>query len=49
MGDQDIREYDVQARNTDVFGRVLCGARHHHFIVDGPVHFGKGSWNDGSQ
>jgi uncharacterized OsmC-like protein len=32
-----LREYHVTARSTDVFGRVLCGAREHHFIVDGPV------------
>ena len=35
-----IREYDVAARSTDVFGRVLCSARDHHFIVDGPVQNG---------
>lgn len=35
-----IREYDVSARTTDVFGRVLCSARTHHFIVDGPVQNG---------
>jgi uncharacterized OsmC-like protein len=35
-----VREYDVGARSTDVFGRVLCSARDHHFIVDGPVQNG---------
>lgn len=35
-----LREYDVAARTTDVFGRVLCSARTHHFIVDGPVQNG---------
>ena len=35
-----IREYEVGARSTDVFGRVLCSARTHHFIVDGPVQNG---------
>jgi uncharacterized OsmC-like protein len=35
-----IREYDVHARSTDVFGRVMCSAREHHFIVDGPVQNG---------
>jgi uncharacterized OsmC-like protein len=35
-----IREYEVSARSTDVFGRVLCSARQHHFIVDGPVQNG---------
>ena len=36
MAQADIRQYDVTAASTDVFGRVLCGARNHHFIVDGP-------------
>src|SRR5207248_2097436 len=35
-----LREYDVSARSTDTFGRVLCSARDHHFIVDGPVQNG---------
>ena len=35
-----IREYRIAARSTDVFGRVLCSARQHHFIVDGPVQNG---------
>ena len=35
-----IREYDVSAKTTDVFGRVLCQARTHHFVVDGPVQNG---------
>lgn len=35
-----IREYRVDARSTDVFGRVLLSAREHHFIVDGPVQNG---------
>lgn len=35
-----IREYAVAARSTEVFGRVLCSARNHHFIVDGPVQNG---------
>jgi uncharacterized OsmC-like protein len=35
-----IREYEVRARSTDVFGRVLCSAREHHFIVDGPAQNG---------
>ena len=34
------RTYSVEARSTDVFGRVLCDCREHHFIVDGPVHNG---------
>lgn len=40
MAQQDIREYDVSAKSTDVFGRVLCNARNQHFIVDGPVQNG---------
>jgi uncharacterized OsmC-like protein len=36
MAQSDIRQYDVTAASTDIFGRVLCGARNHHFIVDGP-------------
>ncbi|MFL5581309.1 MAG: OsmC family protein [Gemmatimonadaceae bacterium] len=32
-----VRRVQVRARSTDVFGRVLCSARDHHFIVDGPV------------
>ncbi|HUP88335.1 MAG TPA: hypothetical protein VM100_03250 [Longimicrobiales bacterium] len=36
----DIRNYAVAARSTDTFGRVLCSARTHHFIIDGPVQNG---------
>jgi uncharacterized OsmC-like protein len=36
----DIRRYDVSARSTDVFGRVLCGCRDQHFVADGPVQNG---------
>jgi uncharacterized OsmC-like protein len=35
-----VSEYDVAARSTDVFGRVLCGVRDHHFVIDGPVQNG---------
>jgi uncharacterized OsmC-like protein len=35
-----LREYDVSAKSTDVFGRVMCSARDQHFIVDGPVQNG---------
>ena len=35
-----VREYEVRARSTETFGRVLCSARTHHFIVDGPVQNG---------
>ena len=36
----DVREYSVAARSTDVFGRVECSARHHTFLIDGPVQNG---------
>jgi uncharacterized OsmC-like protein len=36
MAQADIRQYDVTAASTEIFGRVLCGARNHHFVVDGP-------------
>jgi len=36
MAEADIRQYEVGAASTDTFGRVLCAARNHHFIVDGP-------------
>jgi uncharacterized OsmC-like protein len=32
-----VRTYEAEARSTDVFGRVLCRARDHHFVVDGPT------------
>jgi uncharacterized OsmC-like protein len=35
-----IREYDISARSTPVFGRVMVSARNHHVIVDGPVQNG---------
>lgn len=35
-----VRTYQVAAKSTDVLGRVLCSARDHHFIVDGPVQNG---------
>jgi uncharacterized OsmC-like protein len=35
-----VRSYSVAARSTDTFGRVLCSARDHHFVVDGPVQNG---------
>ncbi len=40
MAETDIRRYDVQAQSTETFGRVLCGCRNHHFVVDGPVQNG---------
>ena len=40
MTASDIRSYAVQARSTDIHGRVLCSVRNHHFIIDGPVQNG---------
>jgi uncharacterized OsmC-like protein len=40
MAQADIREYETQAASTAVFGRVVCSARNHHFIVDGPIQNG---------
>src|SRR5215471_18023525 len=40
MAQSDIREYEARAVSTDLFGRVLCSARNHHFVVDGPVQNG---------
>jgi uncharacterized OsmC-like protein len=34
------REYAVEGRSTDTFGRVLCSTRDQHFVVDGPVQNG---------
>lgn len=36
MTQAEIRQYDVRAASSNVFGRVLCGARNHHLVVDGP-------------
>jgi uncharacterized OsmC-like protein len=40
MGQQAVRQYELHARSTEIFGRVLCSARTHHFVVDGPVQNG---------
>jgi uncharacterized OsmC-like protein len=40
MVQQEVRQYDLQARSTETFGRVLCSARSNHFVVDGPVQNG---------
>jgi len=40
MAEADIRRYEVHAQSTETFGRVLCGCRNHHFVVDGPVQNG---------
>ena len=40
MAQAAVRRYEVEARSTDVFGRVLCGSRNHQFVADGPVQNG---------
>jgi len=40
MTDSNIRQIAVEAQSTNTFGRVLCNARQHHFIIDGPVQNG---------
>jgi uncharacterized OsmC-like protein len=40
MAATDVRRYEVDARSTDVFGRVLWSCRDQHFVADGPVQNG---------
>ena len=40
MASPETRSYAVRARSTDTHGRVMCSARNHYFIVDGPVQNG---------
>lgn len=40
MTASQVREYSVAGRSTETFGRVLCSARNHHFLIDGPVQNG---------
>jgi uncharacterized OsmC-like protein len=40
MTQSQVRQYEVQAHSTETFGRVLCSARNHHFVVDGPAQNG---------
>jgi organic hydroperoxide reductase OsmC/OhrA len=35
-----VRRFEVAAASSGTFGRVLCSARNHHFVVDGPVQNG---------
>jgi uncharacterized OsmC-like protein len=35
-----IRSYEVRARTTRTFGRVLANARNQHLVVDGPIQNG---------
>ena len=32
----EVRRYTVSAASAETFGRVLCSARNHHVVVDGP-------------
>jgi uncharacterized OsmC-like protein len=34
------RRYEIGARSTDLFGRVLWSCRDQHFVADGPVQNG---------
>lgn len=34
------RRYEIEARSTGTFGRVLWSCRDQHFVADGPVHNG---------
>jgi uncharacterized OsmC-like protein len=36
----NLRQYAVEAKSTDTFGRMLCAARDQHFVIDGPVQNG---------
>jgi uncharacterized OsmC-like protein len=36
MAQSDIRRYDARAASTEVFGRVICSVRNHHYVIDGP-------------
>jgi uncharacterized OsmC-like protein len=40
MSAVETRRYDVRARSTDMFGRVLWSCRDQHFVADGPVQNG---------
>ncbi|MGI9476775.1 MAG: OsmC family protein [Hyphomicrobiaceae bacterium] len=40
MADSQERHYSADARSTDTIGRVLCSARNHHFVIDGPPQAG---------
>ena len=40
MSAAETRRYDVRARSTEVFGRVLWSCRDQHFVADGPAHNG---------
>jgi uncharacterized OsmC-like protein len=35
-----MAQFEVQARSTETFGRVLVSARNHYLVVDGPAQNG---------
>ena len=40
MSTVEQRRYEIAARSTDTFGRVLWSCRDQHFVADGPVQNG---------
>ena len=40
MANSDLRQYEAKAASTEVFGRVMCSVRDHHYVIDGPVQNG---------
>ena len=36
MAESTVRQYAARAASTDVFGRVMCSVRNHHYVIDGP-------------
>ena len=36
----ETRRYEIRARSTETFGRVLWSCRDQHFVADGPVQNG---------
>ena len=36
MTDSTVRQYAARAASSDVFGRVVCSVRNHHYVIDGP-------------
>jgi uncharacterized OsmC-like protein len=40
MAEAAARQYTIEGRSTDTFGRVLLNTRDQHFVADGPVQNG---------
>ena len=40
MSTVETRRYEIRARSTETFGRVLWSCRDQHFVADGPVQNG---------